>query len=129
MKPIALLVLLTLSLVACRDQDVSDPALLSEVQAYMTDAEAVARGAALFAGSCAGFCHALEPVETTDASYLFDCDWNYGGSDEEIGATVRSGIPGTSMVGFGSNFPEGDADLWKIVAYLRSNQTGCDVVE
>jgi hypothetical protein len=29
------------------------------------------------------------------------------------------------MVGFGSNFPEGEDDLWKIIAYLRVNQQPC----
>jgi hypothetical protein len=29
------------------------------------------------------------------------------------------------MVGFGSNFPEGEDDLWKLIAYLRVNQQAC----
>jgi mono/diheme cytochrome c family protein len=129
MNKTALLVGVLLTLVACREEPVVEPEPLTEVQSYMANAEAMSRASALFAGSCADTCHALEPVETTEASYLFDCAWNHGSSDEEIARTIRVGISGTRMVGFGSNFPEGDADLWKIVAWLRSKQVGCDTVE
>ena len=29
------------------------------------------------------------------------------------------------MVGFGNNFPGGQDDLWKIIAYLRTEQQDC----
>ena len=48
-----------------------------------------------------------------------------GNSDQEIFATVTTGVPATRMVGFGSNFPEGEDDLWKLIAYLRVNQQAC----
>ena len=38
---------------------------------------------------------------------------------------ITNGVLGTRMVGFGSNFPEGDNDLWKVIAYIRSNQQAC----
>ncbi|MFK7864839.1 MAG: cytochrome c [Pseudohongiellaceae bacterium] len=99
------------------------------VQQYMADDEALQRGQAIYAGSCANFCHGLTPelasVEYDDTANLFDCQWQYGATDEEIFDSVINGIPNTRMVGFGSNFPEGDDDLWKIIAFLRVNQTEC----
>lgn len=115
-----------MALIACSEQPV-DPELAdtAEVQAFMADATAVARGQAIFEGSCASFCHANELEAQLDASFLFDCQWNYGSSDQDIFNTITTGIPFTRMVGFGSNFPEGDDDLWKVIAYLRSNQQAC----
>lgn len=111
-----------MTLIACSEQPV-DPELAdtAEVQAFMADAAAVARGQAIFDGSCASFCHANE----LEASFLFDCQWNQGSRDQDIFNTITSGVANTRMVGFGSNFPEGDDDLWKVIAYLRSNQQAC----
>tara|TARA_B110000196_G_scaffold316324_1_gene327474 strand:+ start:1194 stop:1568 length:375 start_codon:yes stop_codon:yes gene_type:complete len=109
---------------ACSEQPVEPKfADTAEVQAFMVDAAAVARGEAIFQGSCASFCHTVE-LEP-EASFLFDCQWNHGSSDQDIFNTITSGVANTRMVGFGSNFPEGDDDLWKVVAYLRSNQQAC----
>ena len=94
------------------------------VEGFMQDASALARGEALFEGSCAGFCHNLEQ-SASDAPSLFDCEWKHGGADQEIFDIVTVGVPNTRMVGFGSNFPQGDDDLWKIIAYLRINQQAC----
>lgn len=91
---------------------------------YLQDPVALQRGQALFIGSCVDYCHGLTP-EDTDASYLFDCEWKHGSSDAEIAAVITNGIPDTRMVGFGSNFPEGESDLYKLVAYLRANQGAC----
>jgi mono/diheme cytochrome c family protein len=119
-----------MTLIACSEQPVeSDLADTAEVQAFMADAAAVARGQALFEGSCASFCHTIESETeleaALDASFLFDCQWNHGSSDQDIFNTITSGVADTRMVGFGSNFPEGDDDLWKVIAYLRSNQQAC----
>ncbi len=97
---------------------------LSKVQAFMVDPVAMERGEALFVGTCAGYCHSLEEPNA-DALFLFDCQWKHGGSDQTIFDIVTTGIPNTRMVGFGNNFPEGEDDLWKIIAYLRSNQQAC----
>jgi hypothetical protein len=67
----------------------------------------------------------MEPEEGLDASYLFDCQWNHAHNDQEMFDVITNGVPGTRMVGFGSNFPEGDDDLWKVIAYIRSNQQAC----
>jgi len=29
------------------------------------------------------------------------------------------------MIAFGENFPEGAKDLWKIIAFLKSNRSTC----
>ncbi|GJM13918.1 MAG: hypothetical protein DHS20C12_23210 [Pseudohongiella sp.] len=111
---------------ACSEQPVeSTLADTAVVQDFMADPAALARGQAIFEGSCASFCHTMEPVEEVDASFLFDCQWNHGSLDQDIFDTVTNGVIGTRMVGFGSNFPEGDDDLWKVIAYLRSNQQAC----
>ena len=112
---------------ACSEQPVEPEfADTAEVQAFMADTAAVARGQAIFEGSCASFCHAneLEAGLEPKASFLFDCQWDHGFSDQDIFNTITSGVANTWMVGFGSNFPEGD-DLWKVIAYLRSNQQAC----
>jgi len=114
-----------ITLIACSEQPVeSELADTAKVQAFMADAEALARGQAIFEGSCASFCHTMEPEAELEASFLFDCQWNHGSTDQAIFDTVTGGVTGTRMVGFGSNFPEGD-DLWKVIAYLRSNQQAC----
>jgi len=113
---------------ACGEAQDASPdgvASASPVADFMADPAAVMRGEALFVGSCAGFCHSLDgPNE--DALFLFDCEWQYGGSNQDIFDTVTNGIPNTRMVGFGSNFPEGENDLHKIIAYLRVNEQPCD---
>ncbi|MEZ5489366.1 MAG: c-type cytochrome [Gammaproteobacteria bacterium] len=112
-----------LLLVACDSG--GEPEELTLVESLMRDPVALQRGEALFQGTCAGLCHALEPKQS-DSAYLFDCEWIHGDSDEEIFAVISTGIPDTRMVGFGDNFPEGDGDKWKLIAYLRANQQPCD---
>ena len=97
---------------------------VSPADVYMTDPEAVKRGKLLFVGTCAGYCHKLTP-ERVDALYLFDCEWKHGSSDQEIFNTVTMGVPNTRMVGFGTGFPEGENDLWKIIAFIRTNSPQC----
>ncbi|MEX2131213.1 MAG: c-type cytochrome [Pseudohongiellaceae bacterium] len=114
-------------LMACGDgggSGVAEPVELTRVQGFMADPAALERGEALFVGTCAGYCHSFEGPNA-DALYLFDCEWKHGAADENIFNTVTTGIPNTRMVGFGTNFPEGEDDLWKIIAYLRSQQETC----
>lgn len=115
--------LVIVSLTGCGENE-SMPQELAVVQTFMQDQEALNRGRGLFIGACAGYCHKTTP-EATDAVFLFDCEWKHGSSDQEIFDTVTIGVPNTRMVGFGSNFPEGEDDLWKIIAYLRVNQQPC----
>lgn len=106
-----------LGLVACSEAPVEP----TRVETFMADPAAVARGRSIFIGSCSGYCHRLNN-EPSDALFLFDSQWKHGGSDQEIFNTVTNGVPETAMIGFGSNFPEGDDDLWKIIAFLRVNE-------
>ncbi len=112
--------IITFIVVACGDS--REPG--SPADALLADADAVSRGRSLFVGTCAGYCHKLTP-ERVDAVYLFDCEWKHGGSDREIFNTVTNGVPNTRMVGFGTNFPEGESDLWSIIAFLKSNRDSC----
>lgn len=117
---LAVYLILTFIVVACGDtRETGSPA-----DALLADADAVSRGRSLFVGTCAGYCHKLTP-ERVDAVYLFDCEWKHGGSDREIFNTVINGVPNTRMVGFGTNFPEGESDLWRIIAFLKSNRDSC----
>ena len=117
---LAVYLVLTFIVVTCGDtRETGSPA-----DALLADADAVSRGRSLFVGTCAGYCHKLTP-ERVDAVYLFDCEWKHGGSDREIFNTVTNGVPNTRMVGFGTNFPEGESDLWRIIAFLKSNRDSC----
>ena len=115
--------LLLLALAACSQEEESAP--LTLVEAYLLDEEAIARGRQIYEGSCASYCHGAEPEPGEDVN-LFDCRWNHGDTNEEIFRIVTSGIPDTRMVGFGNNFPEGQNDLWKLIAFLRDEQQTCD---
>jgi mono/diheme cytochrome c family protein len=122
-----ILVVGAVALTACSENSEAPaevPQELTRVQEFMADPVALERGEALFVGTCAGYCHAFEGPNA-DAVFLFDCEWKHGGSDEEIFHTVTTGVPNTRMVGFGTNFPEGEDDLWKIIAYLRTRQESC----
>ena len=82
----------------------------------------VARGKALFTGTCAAYCHrpseAQTSAATADAPNLFGCAWRHGGSNAELFKTIAQGVPGTRMVPFGGAVP--DDDIWRIVAYLKA---------
>jgi mono/diheme cytochrome c family protein len=92
--------------------------------AYMKDPDALKRGKGLFVGSCGAYCHSASK-DNRDAPYLFDCEWLHGGSDENIFNTISHGVPTTRMVGFAGKLPDGDNDIWKIVAYLHSAREHC----
>ena len=96
----------------------------SKADEYLADVAAVQRGRSIFAGTCAAYCHKLTPGGG-DALYLFDCEWKHGGRDQDIFNTISNGIPNTRMIAFGTNFPEGEEDLWKLIAFLKSNRAGC----
>ena len=91
---------------------------------YQTDPEALMRGESVFVGTCSGYCHAVG-IKVGDAPNLFDCGWIHGGSNQEIYNTIANGVPNSRMVGFGGRLPDGDEDIWKIVAFLKSEVSGC----
>lgn len=81
------------------------------------DPAALARGKALFSGTCTGYCHSIAPGGK-GAPDLFDCEWLHGGSAVEIHRTITTGVPNTRMVPFGGKLP--DEDVWRVVAFLQS---------
>ena len=86
--------------------------------------QAVKRGEYLFKGACGAYCHSLTP-ELRDAPFLFDCSWIHGGSDDAIFKVIFSGVPDTRMPGFANMLPNGEDDIWQIVAYLKANRQHC----
>ena len=96
----------------------------SPADAYRASPQDMQRGKALFAGTCAGYCHS--PAVERDAPYLFDCTWVHGsGTDAEIFEVIAQGLPGTPMLGFQNRLPEGDTDIWRLVAYITETGAQC----
>jgi len=91
----------------------------SPADAFRANPDDLTRGKGLFIGTCAGYCHTTSPGGR-DAPYLFDDQWIHGGSDKEIFDVIAKGVPGTTMIGFEGKLPEGDDDIWRIVAYIRT---------
>lgn len=119
--PVTVLPLL-LGLAGCGEPQSESPQELTAVEYYQLDPIEVARGEAIYEGSCANFCHA---VEGDEAANLFDCEWVHGSSDEELHSIITEGIANTRMVGFGANFPDGGNDVWRLIAFIRQNQSQC----
>ena len=82
------------------------------------------RGELLFRSICGGYCHGISEGKR-DAPFLFDCNWQHGGSDREIFAVIANGVPSTRMIGFGGKLPEGDTDIWNVLAFIRKT-TPCE---
>jgi mono/diheme cytochrome c family protein len=93
----------------------------SPAVAMQDDAAALKRGKLLYTGSCGGYCHSGS-AGSSDAPNLMDCTWLHGGTDQEVFNTSSGGVKGTRMIGFGGKLPAGDADIWKLVAYLKSQR-------
>ena len=102
-------------------QGCAGPDLASQ---YLEDPEALARGEAVFVGTCSGYCH-IPGIVVGDVPDLFDCAWLHGGSSQDIFNVISNGWPGSRMVAFGGRLPDGDEDIWKIVAYLKSETSDC----
>jgi mono/diheme cytochrome c family protein len=86
---------------------------------YLRDPAALNRGRLIFVGTCGAYCHSTHDVER-DAPSLFDCEWKHGGSDADIFKSISDGIPNTRMPAWKGALPQGDDDIWRLVAYLRS---------
>ena len=100
------------------------PRVYESHHTLLEDPAALARGKAIFTGTCSGYCHLTVPGPR-DEPYLFDCEWLHGSSDEAIFATIAQGVPGTQMVAFGGALPEGDDVIWRVVAWLKSARAPC----
>lgn len=87
------------------------------------DPVAVKRGKSLFIGTCGGYCHSYHDGARGDVPDLFDCEWKHGGSDQDIFDTISNGVPNTRMIAFKGVLPDGDTDIWKLVAFLRAEST------
>jgi mono/diheme cytochrome c family protein len=100
-----------------------EPKAPSPAVAFERDPAALKRGKGLFIGTCGAYCHSLHDGARGDVPDLFDCAWKNGATDEEIFLVISNGVPGTRMVGYKGVLPEGDTDLWKLVAFLRAEST------
>ena len=98
------------------------PPTESPAARFERDPAAVDRGRRIFIGTCGAYCHSSHNVER-DAPSLFDCEWKHGGSDADIFRTISKGVPGTRMPPWRGVLPEGDDDIWRVIAYLRSAST------
>ena len=47
---------------------------------------------------------------TSDALFLFDCEWKHGAGDEEIFNTISNGVPNSRMIAFEDALAEGYDD-------------------
>ena len=56
---------------------------MSLLDGYVQDPLAVERGARIYSGTRAQFCHGAEPRVGEDAN-LFDCQWRFGNTADEI---------------------------------------------
>ena len=109
--------LLALCAAACQPESPAD--------AFRADQQALQRGKSLFVGTCAGYCHS--PTVERAAPNLFDCTWQNGkGGDQELFDIIASGVPDTVMIGFKGKLPQGDDDIWRLVAYISTNRADCD---
>jgi mono/diheme cytochrome c family protein len=86
---------------------------------FAGDAAGIKRGQSIFVGSCGGYCHGTTPGPR-DAPFLFDCVWLHGGEDEDLFKVISEGVPSTRMVSFGGSLPQGDNDIWRVVAFIKA---------
>jgi mono/diheme cytochrome c family protein len=114
---------LAVALGAACAKSTPDPKPESPAAAFERDPVAVKRGKSLFIGSCGAYCHSMHDGARGDVPDLFDCAWKNGATDEEIFGVISNGVPGTRMVGYKGVLPEGDADIWRLVAFLRVEST------
>ena len=116
---VAAALLAAVALATCAKPLPPPPPTESPAIALEKDPAAVKRGKGLFIGTCGAYCHSLHDGARGDVPDLFDCAWKNGASDDEIFAIISNGVPGTRMVGFKHALPDGDSDIWKLVAFLR----------
>ncbi len=78
------------------------------------DADAAARGAALYARSCQS-CHG--PEGQGDRGPALTGRLAHGDTDIDLFQTIRTGVPGTQMPPFGAL---ADEQVWQLVVYVRT---------
>jgi mono/diheme cytochrome c family protein len=114
---------LALAAAAACAKSAPEPEPESPAVAFAKDPAAVKRGKGLFIGTCGAYCHSLHDGARGDVPDLFDCAWKNGASDEEVFLVISNGVPGTRMAPYKGVLPEGDTDIWKLVAFLRVEST------
>ena len=114
---------LALAIAATCARPAPPPPLESPAIAFERDPVAVKRGKGLFIGTCGAYCHSLHDGARGDVPDLFDCAWKNGATDEDIFLAISNGVPGSRMIGFKDALPDGDTDIWKLVAFLRVEST------
>ncbi|HXB51451.1 MAG TPA: PQQ-dependent dehydrogenase, methanol/ethanol family [Rhizomicrobium sp.] len=82
---------------------------------FASNPDAIPQGAALFDRTCSG-CHGPGATGGRGPA-LANGVFQHGGSDNEIFATIKSGVPGTQMPSF-STLPSDD--VWRLVTYIKS---------
>ncbi|EIT70956.1 MULTISPECIES: cytochrome-c oxidase, cbb3-type subunit III [Hydrocarboniphaga] len=96
------------------------------VESLQADAGAVQQGAKLFESNCAG-CHGTDARGAKGFPNLRDRDWLYGGSAEQVLASITNGRNG-QMPSFYSSLEEGE--VRSLVAFVRGwHRGGIDSVE
>ena len=98
--------------------------LESPADQYVNDVAAIKRGKSIFIGTCMGYCHSFKPSRR-EAPDLFDCNWIHGGKDQDIFRTISEGVIDTKMASYGEKLPKGEEDIWKIVAFLKTERSSC----
>jgi alcohol dehydrogenase (cytochrome c) len=83
----------------------------------------VAAGAALFREQCAG-CHSPDGSGGPGAPALFGREFRHGDTEWAVYRTIRDGVPDTGM----PPHPLKHADLWRLVAFIRSLGVPADSV-
>ena len=76
---------------------------------------AIQEGTGLFRANCSP-CHGLNAKGGGRGPDLSANRWTHGSSDADIFRTITQGVPGTEMPANGFD----DAEVWAIIAYLRS---------
>jgi putative heme-binding domain-containing protein len=89
------------------------PPDLPDANPYTSPAD-VALGRRLYAGRC-GHCHGQDG-EGGRGAVLNSGQFRHGGTDRELFATIRNGIPNTEMPG-AFNLPL--IEIWRLVAYVQ----------
>jgi putative heme-binding domain-containing protein len=89
------------------------PANLPETNPY-TSPEDLALGKKLYQGRC-GHCHG-QNGEGGRGAVLTAGSFRHGGSDRELFATIRNGIPNTEMPGA---FSVPAVEIWRVVGYVQ----------
>jgi len=113
----AALTALLVAVAACSGASKGPAADATPADAARKDPAALARGKALFSGTCTGYCHSIAPGGK-GAPDVFDCEWLHGGSATQIHQTITTGVPNTRMVAFGGKLA--DDDIWRVVAFIQS---------